>query len=146
MSNQPQSSSSAQASSGSSNVPASDETCECDGYVNSDLQTSPFGAYIIVLALNESEGPLNDASGNPVDANQNPNHTVGLKVDSENLAAATRDNGQDLNEDDKLRLTYHGGVLEERLHAAGGVCHDLAQKLTRRQSYHHTQRLRCRER
>ena len=72
MSNQPQSSSGAHASSGSSSVPASDETCERDGYVKSYLQTSPFGAYIIVLAVNESEGPLNDASGNPLTQTKAP--------------------------------------------------------------------------
>ena len=108
MSNQPQSSSSAQASSGSSSVPASDDTCERDGYVSSVLQTPPSEAYIIVLALNESECPLHDASENPVDANQSPEHTEGLKIDGEILAAATKDNGQDLNEGDKLRLTCYG--------------------------------------
>ena len=45
-----------------------------------------------------------------------------------------------------LRLRGGGRILEERLHAAGGVCHDLAQQLTRRQSYHDTRRLKRRGR
>ena len=45
------------------------------------------------------------------DIAQSPEHTEGLKIDSGILAAATRDNGQDLNEGDKLRLTYYGGRL-----------------------------------
>ena len=115
MSNQPQSSSSAQTSSGRSNVPALGATYERKGYVNLDMQTHPFpfSQYIIVLPLDTSEGPLNDASGNLSNANANPNGTQGLTVDGEILAAATQANGQKLKMGDKLVLTYSasGGCL-----------------------------------
>lgn len=111
MSNQPRSSSNAQASSGSSNVPASGGTYERKGFVYLDMQTHPFGAHIKVLPLDESEGPLNDASGELSDANSTPNRTAGLIIDGEMLAALTEANGQDLKMGDRLILTYSGRNL-----------------------------------
>ena len=108
MSTQPQLSSSAQTSSGSSNLPASSETYERKGYINLEMQTHPFPfpRYIIVLPLDPSEGPLNDASGNLSNANPNPNGPPGLKIDGAILTAATEANGQKLEIGDKLILTY----------------------------------------